>query len=126
MTFTVWDWTILAAAAGAIVLVNWYFLGGRRRARAASGGAGLLEVTIRVQGGYDPAEIEVHAGQTVRLTFDRRENNPCSDEIVLPAFGIRRELAPFARTSIEVTPAAPGRYEFACGMGMLHGAIVAR
>ena len=29
------------------------------------------------------------------------------------------------RTTIDVTPPAPGRYEFMCGMSMLRGAVVA-
>lgn len=120
------DFAVVAAAVVGIVLVLWYFLGPRRAARAASGSHGIQEITIRVEGGYDPSVIEVAAGRPVRLTFDRRENNPCSDELVIRDFGIRRDLPAFARTTIEVTPPAPGRYEFTCGMGMLHGALVAR
>ena len=120
------DIAVLAGAVVAIVLVLWYFLGPRGATRAATGSHGIQEVTIRVEGGYDPSIVEVVAGQPVRLIFDRRENNPCSDELVLRDFGIKRDLPPFERTTIEVTPPAPGRYEFMCGMGMLHGALVAR
>jgi plastocyanin domain-containing protein len=120
------DIAVVAGAVVAIVLVLWYFLGPRGSTRAATGSHGIQEVTIRVEGGYDPSIVEVVAGQPVRLIFDRRENNPCSDELVLRDFGIKRDLPPFERTTIEVTPPAPGRYEFMCGMGMLHGALVAR
>ena len=120
------DFVVLIAAAAAIAAVLYYFLGPRRASRATGADGGPQEVTIRVEGGYDPSVIEVAAGRPVRLIFDRRENNPCSDELVIGAFGIRRELPPFVRTTIEVTPPAPGRYEFTCGMGMLHGALVAR
>ena len=120
------DFGVVAGAVVAIALVLWYFLGPRRATRVATGSHGIQEVTIRVEGGYDPSVIEVAAGRPVRLTFDRRENNPCSDELVIRDFGIRRDLPAFERTTIEVTPPAPGRYEFSCGMGMLHGALVAR
>lgn len=120
------DWAIVGAAAAAIALVNWYFLFGRTTARAAVAAGGVQEVTVRVEGGYDPAIVEVNAGQPVRLTFDRRETNPCSEEVVVGTLGIRRELPAFQKTTIEFTPPAPGRYEFTCGMGMLHGAIVAK
>jgi plastocyanin domain-containing protein len=126
MSFQPGDIAVLAGAMIAIVLVLWYFLGPRGATRAATGSHGIQEVTIRVEGGYDPSIIEVVAGRPVRLIFDRRENNPCSDELVLRDFGIKRDLPPFERTTIEVTPPAPGRYEFMCGMGMLHGALVAR
>jgi Cu+-exporting ATPase len=67
----------------------------------------------------------VQAGRPVRLIFDRRETNPCSAELVLPDFRIHRELPAHQRTAIEFTPAQPGTYEFKCGMGMLHGRVIA-
>jgi plastocyanin domain-containing protein len=120
------DWAILVLAVAAIGLVNWYFLFSKRVATAAVAASGIQEATVRVEGGYDPAIIEVDAGRPVRLTFDRRETNPCSEEVVLSAFNIRRELPAFAKTVIEFTPHAPGRYDFACGMGMLHGTLVVK
>ena len=36
--------------------------------------------------------IEVPRGSRVRLIFDRQEDNPCSEEVVVPDFGIRRDL----------------------------------
>ena len=85
---------------------------------------GTQEITVVVSGGYDPATIKVHAGQAVRLLFDRRETNPCSEEIVIPAFGVKKFLPPNERTAVEFTPTAPGTYDFSCGMGMLHGRVV--
>ena len=121
------DWAVLLVAAAAIAGVNWYFLGPKRMVRAAAPTAdGVQRVTIRVEGGYDPSVIEVAAGRPVELTFDRRETNPCSEELVISALGIRRELPAFQKTTIALTPPSRGRYEFTCGMGMLHGAIVAR
>lgn len=119
------DWGITAAAVSLIALINWYFLGPKRTAVVAATANGIVDLTVRVEGGYSPAEIEVPAGSRVRMTFDRREDNPCSDELVIPDFGIRRELPAFEKTVIELT-ATPGRHEFKCGMGMLHGAIIAK
>jgi plastocyanin domain-containing protein len=118
------DWGIAAIAVVLIALTNWYFLGPKKAAVAAATG-GVVDLTVRVEGGYSPAEIEVPVGSTVRMTFDRREDNPCSDELVIADFGIRRDLPAFAKTVIEFT-ATPGRHEFKCGMGMLHGAIIAK
>ena len=118
---------ILLAAALVITWVNWYFLFSRRTAVAAvPAGPGVQAITIRVEGGYTPNLIEVASGRPVRLTFDRQEDNPCSEEVVLPGFGIRRDLPAFAETVIEFTPAAPGDYEFSCGMGMLRGSITVK
>jgi len=120
------DWGIAIGAVLLIALVMWFFLGPRGTTRAAAPAAGgIVEVTVVVEGGYTPSTIEVPAGARVRMTLDRREDNPCSDDIVIPDFGIRRALPPHAKTSIEFTATA-GRHEFSCGMGMLHGAVIGK
>jgi plastocyanin domain-containing protein len=120
------DWGIALAALVLIGVINWYFLGKKRAAVAAPAApGGAVDVTVRVEGGYSPSVIEVPAGSRVRMTLDRQEDNPCSDELVIPDFGIRRDLPAFTKTVIEFT-ATPGTHEFKCGMGMLHGSIVAK
>jgi plastocyanin domain-containing protein len=120
------DWLVIAAGLAAILWVNWYFFraGGPAVAAAAVAG-GLQEVVVAVRGGYDPATIRVKAGAPVRLVFDRQETSSCSEEVVFADFGIRRFLPAHERTAIEVTPPAPGTYEFTCGMSMLRGRLVA-
>ncbi|HEX2717391.1 MAG TPA: cupredoxin domain-containing protein [Gemmatimonadaceae bacterium] len=120
------EWLVVAAGAGAIAWVNWYFFRAGRvaPATAAPTGGGAAEATIVVRGGYTPSAIRAKAGQPLRLVFDRQDDSSCSEEIVLPDFGIRRYLPTGAKTAIEVTPPRAGRYEFTCGMGMLHGALV--
>lgn len=121
------DATIVGLAAASIVLVNWYFLGRSQPSAVARVAPGqVAEFTIRVEGGYSPNAIEVPRGSRVRLTFDRQEDNPCSEELVVPDFGIRRDLPAFARTVVEFTADTAGRHQFACGMGMLRGTIVVK
>jgi plastocyanin domain-containing protein len=122
------DWLVIVAAAAAIGWVNWYFFVAGRRLAPATASApanGPAEVRITVRGGYDPSTIRVRAGEPVRLVFERKETSGCSEEVVFPAFGIRKFLPTDAPTTIEITPPKPGRYEFMCGMSMLRGAIVA-
>jgi plastocyanin domain-containing protein len=116
--------TLIGLAA--VAWVNWYFF------LAARGGAvaarvdrsGVQRVRVEVKGGYTPSVVRVRAGAPVQLEFHRDETNPCSEEVVLPDFGIRAFLPPHQTTAVSFTPAA-GTYEFACGMGMLRGRIVA-
>jgi len=117
-------WIVLAAGATAIAWVNWYFFLARKTATGARTGlGGVQEVDVVVDGGYSPSVIEVEAGKPVRLTFDRREKSPCSDELVISEFGVRRFLKPFEKTVIEITPDRAGSFVFACGMNMLRGEI---
>ena len=123
------DWLVIAGGLGAALWVNWYFfLAGRGVAQAAvasTGGGGVQEVRIIVRGGYEPATVRVAAGRPVRLVFDRQETSSCSEEVVFADFGLRKFLPANQETVLEVTPAAPGTYAFTCGMGMMHGRLVA-
>ena len=120
------DIAIAVAAIALVALVNWYFLGPKGApVVAAAAVGGIVDVTVLVEGGYTPSTIEVPSGARVRMTLDRREDNPCSDEFVIPDFGIRKAVPAHGTTVVEFT-ATPGRHEFSCGMGMLHGAIIGK
>jgi plastocyanin domain-containing protein len=119
------DWAVVAGGLAAIAWVNWYFFAaGRGAATAAAASGGVQEVTIAVRGGYDPAQVRVRAGTPVRLVFDRQETSSCSEEVVIPDFGIRRFLPAHERTAVEIAPARAGSHEFTCGMGMLRGRLI--
>jgi plastocyanin domain-containing protein len=131
------DWIVVLGGVAAIAWVNWYFFFAERSVATVAGASvpdasasgvmatGVPEVHITVRGGYDPGIVRVPAGQPVRLVFEREDTSSCSEEIVIPDFGIRRFLPTGTKVPIEVTPAKAGRYEFTCGMGMLHGALLA-
>lgn len=125
------EWGVVVGAIGAIAWVNWYFFVAGRSAGAAVAApmpgrpGAAAQVGIVVKGGYSPNTIRVKAGEPVRLVFDRQETSSCSEEIVFPDFGIRRYLPTGEKTTIEITPPRAGRYEFMCGMSMLHGVVIA-
>jgi Cu+-exporting ATPase len=120
-------WTadrVAAAGTGLALIVFLYvFFFGKRRVVARPVPAGPQEVTIVVAGGYRPDTIVARKGMPLTLIFDRRESNPCSDEVVLAEFGIRQALPAHQKTAIEITPQREGEFPFSCGMNMLHGKI---
>lgn len=126
------EWTVVAGAVASIALVNWYFfvagqtvaVAAPAMAAGAAGAAAIPEVVITVDGGYSPNTVRAKAGQPLRLVFDRQDDSSCSEEVVIPAFGIRTYLPTGQRTAIEVTPTEAGRIPFTCGMGMLKGTIL--
>ena len=124
------DWFIVTAGLATAAWVNWYFFLADRGVAAAvaasvAGAGNAQQVDIVIRGAYAPATIRVAAGRPVRLVFDRQETSSCSEEVVFPAFGVRKFLPAHEKTSVEVTPPAPGTYDFTCGMGMLHGRLIA-
>lgn len=120
---TATEWLVVAAGLAAVSWINWYFFAARSPAVQALAAGGVQAVPVVVRGGYEPADIRVRAGQPVRLLFDRRETSPCSEEVVLPAFGLKRFLEPNQTTAVEFLPTSAGTFEFTCGMGMLRGRI---
>ena len=117
----------IVLGSGAIGFIWWFFFGGRKARparRAAANPAGPGEsVTIEVAGGYDPDTVIATRGVPLTIVFDRRESSPCSDEIVIPEFGIRQSLLANGRTNVRIVPNRAGEFPFSCGMNMLHGKI---
>jgi P-type Cu+ transporter len=120
-------WTadrVAAVVTGLALIVFLYvFFFGKRRVVARPVPAGPQEITVAVAGGYKPDFIVARKGMPLKLVFDRRESNPCSDEIVIPEFEIRLALPAHQKTTIEITPQREGEFPFSCGMNMLHGKI---
>lgn len=118
------DWVVVLAGTVTIAWINWYFfLAEKASATAVAVAGGVQEVRIAVRGGYDPAHVRVRKGAPVRLIFDRQETSGCSEEVVLPEFGIKRFLPAHQQTVVEFTPERAGSYEFTCGMSMLRGQL---
>ena len=116
----------VAVTLGGLGLIGaelWWFLLNKPKSRKASTQEGIQEVTVTVDGGYEPSQIVVQAGQPVRLNFYRKDPSSCLEEVRLPEFHIAQPLALNQTTPIEFTPNKPGRYEFACGMNMFRGFI---
>ncbi|MBE9169754.1 cupredoxin domain-containing protein [Pleurocapsales cyanobacterium LEGE 06147] len=110
---------------GLISLELWWFLFSKPKSRQATAKGEIQEVTVTVDGGYDPSQILVRVGQPVRLNFYRKDANSCLEEVRLPDFHITRELPLNRVTPIEFTPEKPGNYTFTCGMNMFRGEIQA-
>lgn len=118
---------VVAGGVAAIAWVNWYFFLAEKRKGAAEakvGATGVQQAVIRVEGGYSPSRVRLRAGEPARLVFDRREDSSCSEEVVIPDFGIRTFLPAHQRTGVDLPPAKAGVYEFTCGMSMLRGSLV--
>ena len=114
------------AGLGLIWLIVWYFwLSSSKGTVAALTAEGTQETRVVVQGGYSPDTIQVRAGRSVRLIFDRRDADPCSERVVFDSLGLSADLPEGDLVPVEFTPAEPGVYEFACQMGMLRGKVIA-
>jgi plastocyanin domain-containing protein len=117
------DWIVVVGGVALIGFINWYFLLAPRTTAKAEVQGGVQAVPVLVDGGYQPSDIRVTAGMPVRLLFDRRDTSSCSEEVVLPDFGMKRFLPANRTTLVEFVPTKTGTFEFTCGMGMLRGRL---
>ncbi len=117
------DRILAVVAGGAFSVFLWVFFFGKRRQAKAVESRGAQSVEIVVAGGYNPDVVVARKGMPLTIVFDRRESSPCSDEVILAEFKIRRALPAHERTSIQILPGRAGEFPFSCGMNMLHGKI---
>lgn len=117
---------VTAGGAALIGFILWFFFGPRGATAAQEGDSGVQEVEVVVRGGYTPDRIEVREGRRVRLTFLRKESNPCTEQVVLGDFGIARTLPEGERVPVEFTPRKAGEFTFHCGMNTVRGTLVVR
>ena len=111
---------------GLIGLELWWFLFSKSKAVQASRNQDIQEITITVDGGYEPNQVVVEAGQLVRLNFFRRDASSCLEKVLVPDFHIAQDLTLNQVTTVEFTPKKPGEYTFSCGMNMYRGTIKAQ
>jgi Cu+-exporting ATPase len=117
------DVVVIAAGVASIGVLSWYFFG-PKKARQAELVGHVQEVKVTVKGGYSPDVIRVRQNVPLRIVFDRRESGECTSRVVFPAWALNRALPAYATTAVEFTPERSGRFEFACGMNMVHGTVV--
>lgn len=76
--------------------------------------------------GYQPASFKLRRSVLARITFVRQVEITCATEVVLPDYGIKRELPLGEPVVVEFTPSKKGEFSFACGMNMVSGKIIVR
>ncbi len=107
--------------------VVWYFfLSKRAEEGSAAVAEGIQEVQVTIKGGYIPEVIHARPGLPLRIHFRREETSPCSEEVVFPELGIRRQLPAFETTAVDIPPPEAGSYGFSCAMDMMHGRLEVR
>ena len=94
---------------------------------ALGSGGGKKEIRVAVTDrGFEPKEIRVKKGEDVTLLVTRQTDQTCATEIVIAGGKIRAALPLNQPVRVALGPIDAGGVKFACGMGMLEGAVVAR
>ena len=114
----------LALLALLMLFLAWRHWKLRRRCRARLAKDGVQELEIIVQGKFRPSTVFVKKGIPARLLFNRQEDDPCSQRVIIPGLRQDRWLPPFATTAVQFIPSRPGEYLVTCSLGMYLGKLV--
>ena len=115
---------VLIGGIGLIGFIVWYFLMRPEEKEEAKAEKGTQEIKILGGRGYTPEGIVAKKGGLLKLIFERKEADSCSERVLIPEFKINQFLVPSAVTEISFIPDKEGEFEFRCGMGMLHGKLI--
>lgn len=91
--------------------------------RAARADAASDTPTIVVDGTYKPDSLTLDEDDPRQVTFDRRDEGACTDQVVFPTLDLTVDLVPNEKTVVDLPTTATGEIPFSCGMNMLHGTI---
>ncbi len=112
---------VILFGIGGIVFTYWFFLMEKEEVVSVSD-----SIDIIVKGGYTPNTISIPKGKTTKISFIRKDQSSCLEEVVLSEFKIKKYLPLNKKVTIEVTPQKEGEFPFSCGMNMFHGKIVVK
>lgn len=102
------------------------FQDGRRVVPRDVGGMDENPVVTVTESGYDPPTVPIPAGKAITITFIRKTDLSCAEELVFPDLGIRRKLPVGEPVKVEIPARRAGELKFACGMDMFRGKVVVR
>lgn len=80
----------------------------------------VLSVTDQ---GFTPSRVKVEKGKPLTLVITRTTEKTCATEIIIPDYGIKRDLPLNEVVTIALTPKKAGEIKYSCAMGMLGGVL---
>ncbi len=115
-------WFVNGFGLVAIAAIVWWFWWPQRAAAVRATTGTDIEVVV-ADGVYQPALIEIPAGQAVQLRFLRKDPSPCAAQVVFGTLDISADLTVGKVKSIALPPLSSGEYPFTCQMGMYQGRL---
>lgn len=98
--------------------IYWFFFGKEKKETPVSD-----DITIIVDGGYKPESITIPKDKPVKITFIRKDENSCLEDIFFPDYKIKTYLPLNTPITLTLPPPHTGTSGFHCGMNMFQGRI---
>lgn len=103
-----------------IALIVWWFWIKKPQSFQAS--SAVIEIIVE-NGVYTPARIEVKSGQTVKLSFVRKDPSPCAEKVIFDKLNLSFDLPINKPVLVTIKPEQAGEYTFTCQMKMYVGSL---
>ena len=99
--------------------------GGPEVKGAATVNGDIQEITVQVDGSYNPNAIEVKKGIPLKITFERHTNGGCDSQISIPDINVLENLPTDGTVTytIPIPNEAGKTISFSCGMNMIQGSL---
>lgn len=112
--------TFLLNIVGLLLIgfIVWWFWLSKPKAKQAK--HNKIRIIVK-DGVYNPARIEVQAGQPISLKFVRQDTSGCSEYLLIDKLGIHEKLPIDIPHEVKLGKLNPGKYEFTCQMKMYIG-----
>ena len=110
--------------------ILYYFFGPKEDIASVQTNTNHQRLTVVVDGGYSPSQLQLKANLPTEIIFDRRDQGECTDWVIFDRFPnqgdkeVKSFLPEGKKTPLHFTPTKVGTYGFACGMGMNRGQLI--
>ncbi len=88
---------------------------------AVENGVQVIEMDVDYYG-FTPNRFEIKKGVPVKWIINGKQITGCSNEVIVPKYGISKKLTP-GQNIVEFTPTSAGTVSFSCWMGMIRGSF---
>jgi len=116
---------LVSAAMAALVAAATSSRAGENAKKPANAPRSPRTVEMKVtENGYEPSPLSVKKGEPLRLRITRTTEATCAKEIIIPDYGIEKELPLNTPVDVELTPTRSGKVRYGCGMGMMIAGVL--
>jgi plastocyanin domain-containing protein len=73
--------------------------------------------------GFVPQVTNIKKGEPINLVITRQTDRTCARQIIIPEYGLSKDLPMNEPVTIALTPNKAGRIIYGCSMGMIRGVL---
>lgn len=85
--------------------------------------ARVVELKV-TENGFEPSPITVKKGEPLKLRITRLTEETCAKDLMVPEYGIEKDLPMNKAVEVEFTPNKAGKLKYGCSMGLMIAGVL--